>query len=346
MSGGDPDAPATASPAEVVAATSKDAAEVFEVVHAAFSAREPVDPPPPALSETVETMHRRLDESGGLVARRDGTTVGALLFADHGRLLGLERVSVRPGVQGGGVAGRLCRAAASHSRLNGYEGMHIVARAELPQTVAFWKRQGYAVTGRNGPFLSMTRLFAVQLTTSTAEETRHLGMRLAWRLVPGDLVILTGDLGAGKTTFTQGLGEGLRVRGDVTSPTFVISRVHPSTVEGPSLVHVDAYRLQGVPELDDLDLDEGFDDAVTVVEWGEGVAEDLAESRLEITITRAPGDAGTPYDPSVMPDEHRHFRINPVGDRWLGAGLAALVRSVEAEPDRRPLDGRPRRRGQ
>ena len=86
----------------------------------------------------------------------------------------------------------------------------------------------------------------------------------------GDLVILSGDLGAGKTTLTQGIGAGLGVRGEITSPTFVIARVHPSLVGGPPLVHVDAYRLGGIDELDDLDLDTSLDDAVTVVEWGEG----------------------------------------------------------------------------
>jgi tRNA threonylcarbamoyladenosine biosynthesis protein TsaE len=131
---------------------------------------------------------------------------------------------------------------------------------------------------------------SVELSTTTAEETHALGLRLADVLRAGDLLILSGDLGAGKTTFTQGLGAGLGVRGDVTSPTFVISRVHPSTVGGPALVHVDAYRLHGLAELDDLDLDTSLDEAVTVVEWGSGVAEELADDRLEIEILRAHGD--------------------------------------------------------
>ena len=119
---------------------------------------------------------------------------------------------------------------------------------------------------------------------------RDLGTRVGAALRAGDLVVLTGELGAGKTTFTQGLGEGLGVRGGVTSPTFVIARVHPSLVDGPDLVHVDAYRLGGIDELDDLDLDTSLDDAVTVVEWGAGLAEGLAEQRLEVTITRALAD--------------------------------------------------------
>ncbi len=131
------------------------------------------------------------------------------------------------------------------------------------------------------------------------DDTRALGRVLGSLLRAGDMVVLTGDLGAGKTTLTQGIGEGLGVRGPVTSPTFVIARVHPSTVGGPALVHVDAYRLGGLDELDDLDLDTSLDSAVTVVEWGAGLAEGLADSRLEVVIERTVGDApiGDELDP-------------------------------------------------
>src|SRR5690349_22117313 len=120
---------------------------------------------------------------------------------------------------------------------------------------------------------------------TTAEDTREWGARLAGVLAEGDLVVLTGGLGAGKTTLTQGLAEGLGVRGPITSPTFVIARVHPSLVGGPALVHVDAYRLGGLAELDDLDLDTDLEESVTVVEWGHGLVEDLTEDRLEVTLT-------------------------------------------------------------
>ena len=123
-----------------------------------------------------------------------------------------------------------------------------------------------------------------------AERCAALGARAGRVLRAGDLVVLSGELGAGKTTFTQGIGAGLGVRGEVTSPTFVIARVHPSLGDGPPLVHVDAYRLGGVAELDDLDLDTSLDDAVTVVEWGEGIAEGLADDRLEVRIERAVAD--------------------------------------------------------
>jgi tRNA threonylcarbamoyladenosine biosynthesis protein TsaE len=134
---------------------------------------------------------------------------------------------------------------------------------------------------------------------------RELGRELATRLRAGDLVILTGPLGAGKTTLVQGIGEGLGVRGPVTSPTFVIARVHPVLAgPGPALVHADAYRLGGFSEVDDLDLDADMAHAVTVVEWGEGLAEGLAEDRLEISIEP---DRGT---------EVRTVRLAGHGTRW------------------------------
>jgi tRNA threonylcarbamoyladenosine biosynthesis protein TsaE len=144
---------------------------------------------------------------------------------------------------------------------------------------------------------------------------RALGEALAEILRAGDVVVLSGELGAGKTTFTQGLGVGLGVRGDVTSPTFVISRVHPSLGNGPALVHVDAYRLGGVAELDDLDLDTSLDEAVTVVEWGEGIAEGLADDRVEVRIERAVAD-DVAHAEGLDP---RRVRIAPVGRRWLAA---------------------------
>ena len=116
----------------------------------------------------------------------------------------------------------------------------------------------------------------------------RLGEALARELRRGDLVVLSGGLGAGKTTLTQGIGRGLGVRGEVTSPTFVIARVHPLTVGGPALVHVDAYRLSSLDEVDDLDLDASLEDAVTVVEWGEGLAERLSQNHLDVTLHRSP----------------------------------------------------------
>ncbi|MET9712146.1 tRNA (adenosine(37)-N6)-threonylcarbamoyltransferase complex ATPase subunit type 1 TsaE [Nocardiopsis alba] len=146
------------------------------------------------------------------------------------------------------------------------------------------------------------------VTAATDDAMRTLGRDLAALARPGDLLILSGPLGAGKTTFTQGLGEGLGVRGAVTSPTFIISRIHPSLAEGPALVHVDAYRLGGPEEIDDIDLDMTLPDSVTVVEWGEGVAEGLADDRLEIHIER-------------HPDDTRTVHLRPVGARWADIEL-------------------------
>ena len=138
----------------------------------------------------------------------------------------------------------------------------------------------------------MSTRAAIGLDVPTAAGMHALGARLARLLRAGDVVVLTGDLGAGKTTLTQGLGAALGVRGRVTSPTFVISRVHPPTGAGPALVHVDAYRLADAAEVADLDLEESLADAVTVIEWGAGLVEGLAPDRLEIAITRRPDDPG------------------------------------------------------
>jgi tRNA threonylcarbamoyladenosine biosynthesis protein TsaE len=148
-----------------------------------------------------------------------------------------------------------------------------------------------------------------------------LGRELAGSLRAGDLVILAGELGAGKTTLVQGIGEGLQVRGPITSPTFVLSRVHPSLAGGPALVHVDAYRLAGSAELDGLDLDASLDDAVTVVEWGEGTAEVLSADRLVVHIARSPDD-GSDLEP-------RTVTVTGVGPRWA-AGVAGAARAGTA----------------
>ena len=155
---------------------------------------------------------------------------------------------------------------------------------------------------------------------------RELGASLAEQLRAGDLIVLSGELGAGKTTFTQGIGAGLQVRGDVTSPTFVIAREHPSLVEGPALVHVDAYRLGGIDELDDLDLDTSLDDSVTVVEWGEGVAEGLAESRLEVRIIRALAD-----EEEYADLDPRRVLMTPIGPRWYEMEVPSTHRPPLAE---------------
>ena len=128
-------------------------------------------------------------------------------------------------------------------------------------------------------------------TLPTPEDTRALGAELAGVLRPGDLVVLVGPLGAGKTALTQGVGQGLGVREPVTSPTFVIARVH--TGGRLPLVHVDAYRLGSVADVDDLDLDASAEESVTVVEWGQGLVEQLADEHLEVRLDRRDDDVRT-----------------------------------------------------
>ena len=166
----------------------------------------------------------------------------------------------------------------------------------------------------------------VRLLLATLDDTLAFGATVGGLLRAGDLVILAGDLGAGKTALTKGIAVGMGIESTITSPTFVIARVHRPKVEqadpdaavgprGPAqrtaLVHVDAYRLSGVIELDDLDLDTDLEQAAVVVEWGEGVAEQLADAHLLVRLTRHPDDA-------------RSAEISAVGPAWTGR-LPALV---------------------
>ena len=153
--------------------------------------------------------------------------------------------------------------------------------------------------------LAATRI----LDVPTADAMRALGAEVGAACAGGDVIVLSGDLGAGKTTFTQGLAGGLGIVEPVTSPTFVIARVHPSPTGGPDLVHVDAYRLGSSVELDDLDLDADLERSVVVVEWGSGVAEGLSASRLDIVIKR----------PAADDDETRSVAISAHGERWTRA---------------------------
>lgn len=154
----------------------------------------------------------------------------------------------------------------------------------------------------------------VTLTVDDPDAMDALGRQLAGLLRAGDLVVLSGPLGAGKTTLTRGIGDGLDVRGPVTSPTFVLARSHPSLVGGPSLVHVDAYRLSSALELDDLDID--FPSSVVVVEWGAGLLDGVAESWLEVVIERLGGGAPESDDELDGP-EPRTLTITAHGPRWL-----------------------------
>jgi tRNA threonylcarbamoyladenosine biosynthesis protein TsaE len=143
-----------------------------------------------------------------------------------------------------------------------------------------------------------------ELVLPTADDTHALGESIGRLLRPGELVILDGALGAGKTVVTKGIAVGMGVTGIVMSPTFVIARVHrPDRPGGTTLVHVDAYRLGGALELDDLDLDTDLTDAAVVIEWGEGRAEQLAEDHLLVHLQR-------------HPDDTRTARLTGTGPRW------------------------------
>jgi tRNA threonylcarbamoyladenosine biosynthesis protein TsaE len=302
------------------------ATEVLGIVRAAFSARPPLDPPADALGETEASMKERLSGFGGVVARLDGVGVGTVLMDPADSTLWLRRFAVLPDQQGHGVAHKMVTYAAGVAGAEGFDDLAVIAREELPETLRFWERQGFREISRESPAVRLHRPLNEHVVEALdADAMFELGRRVAGLVAAGDVLVLSGGLGAGKTTFTKGLGAGLEVRGEITSPTFVIARVHPSTVGGPELVHVDAYRLGGIEELDDLDLDTDLDDAVTVVEWGEGLAEGLSESRLEIRIVRAEADEA-PLDLVEAPDgaDPRRVEIVPVGARWRGVDLSAL----------------------
>ena len=136
----------------------------------------------------------------------------------------------------------------------------------------------------------------------------ELGIRLSKQLTGGDLVILIGPLGAGKTTLTRGVGEGLGVEGNVSSPTFVIARTHKRQ-GNPPLVHVDAYRLGSPAELDDLDIP--FASSIVLVEWGKGLTQDISEHWLEVELVRD----------TTGQSEDRQVKITGYGDRWAGVTI-------------------------
>ena len=313
----------------VLDATPEDAEDVLSVIAVSFGARPVLEPPSTATNETVDTIAAALAESGGLLARRRGKAIGAMLF-DRSRpgLLGFRRVSVEPSHQDRGVASAMVGVAEDTAEERGCDGIWLRVREELPATVEFWTRRRYLPARRDGATLELGKTLWLARELPTADDALAFGTRLAGLVRAGDLIVLSGKLGAGKTTLTQGVGAGLGVRGPVTSPTFVISRIHPSLVGGPPLVHVDAYRLGGAAEVDDLDLDATTDDAVTVVEWGSGKAEQLSDSRLEVTLERRRGTDLDPLGTKVaedIVDEMRVVTVKPHGPRWLGVPLRSTL---------------------
>ena len=187
-----------------------------------------------------------------------------------------------------------------------------------------------------------------EVRTSDADQTRDLGADLGRLLRAGDLVMLSGGLGAGKTTLTQGIGVGMGVRGRVASPTFIVARVHPSLRGGPDLIHADAYRITDLGDLETLDLDSSLDEAVTVVEWGEGKTEAMSPERLVIDVRRAEGGQacrdGHVIDLEDMDDGMRSIVLHAHGSRWNGIldGLVAAHGGRRLDAPEAPDPGAPR----
>ncbi|MEA5119272.1 MAG: tRNA (adenosine(37)-N6)-threonylcarbamoyltransferase complex ATPase subunit type 1 TsaE [Propionicimonas sp.] len=286
-----------------------DAARMLAVIQDAFSHRPPIDPPPPALSETVETVRAALATGSGVLAEIEGEPAGALIVVPEGAHSWITRVSVRPAFQRQGIASAMVEVALDQLAELGVPTADLIARAEFPPVVRWWRRHGFQQVDAEGTRLHLARALPVCVEVPTAEDMQRLGRGLAAVVAPGDLILASGDLGAGKTTFTQGLGAGMGVSGAIISPTFVLARIHPNPGGGPGLVHVDAYRLGSFAEVEDLDLDVSLADSVTLVEWGEGVAEGLSDDRLEIDIRRS-------LDPA---DDTRWVFLTPIGDRWADA---------------------------
>lgn len=148
-----------------------------------------------------------------------------------------------------------------------------------------------------------------QLQVRDADEMHALGIRIGKQLRPGDLVVLVGPLGAGKTTMTRGVGEALGAIGNVSSPTFVIARTHKRENGEAPMVHVDAYRLGSADELDDLDID--FPNSIVLVEWGKGMLDDINDNLLEVEIARD----------HTGESETREVTITGIGPRWAGVNF-------------------------
>ena len=301
----------------VSVAEQDDAAGMVEVIRAAFGARPPLDPPSTASTETAASVAATLARGTGVYAEVAGRPAGALLVVPTGPgVATFQRVSVHPDFQRHGIASSLVHAAEELAARAGHRRVELFARAEFEQLITFWRHRGYVVDRPAPHGVVLAKDLPAVVVVPTGAAMQDLGERLAALLRPGDLLIATGDLGAGKTTLTQGLGRGLGTAGPVISPTFVLSRIHPARGGGPALVHVDAYRLHSAEELDDLDLDATLPDAVTVVEWGAGLAEGLAADRLEIDIVVRPAPDAD--------DDLRLVALHGVGPRWAGVDLHAL----------------------
>lgn len=299
-------------------ARTEHAGGMVQVIHAAFGARPAVDPPSTAGEETLASVAAAVAAGSGVYATVDNRPAGAIILEVAAGVVTLRRVSVHPDFQRHGIAGAMVCEAELLAAEAGARTIELSARAEFPELIGYWRRRGFTIAERRVHDVLLQRRVPLSVQVPTGAAMHRLGVGLSQWLRAGDVIIAAGELGAGKTTLTQGIGDGLNVDGPIISPTFVLSRVHRAHDTGPALVHVDGYRLSGVDELEDLDLEESLGRSVTVVEWGDGLAEALSPDRLDITVLRS-------ADPS---DETRTVLIDPIGQRWHRAGLDMLT-----EPD-------------
>jgi len=284
-----------------------DVSAIHDVTRQAFAARQPLDPPAEALSDTIDDVTAALDAGVGVIGEVDGRIAGSLLVrldeAAGGQTIAtLRRVGVLPEFRHLGVADAMVRSTLRGLADSGVRRARLLARMELPQIVAWWQARGFLIDHDVPHGFIMSANLPSPVDVPTPDHMRALGRSLAKHMRAGDLVIASGDLGAGKTVLAQGIGEGLGVTGPVISPTFVLARVHKSAA-GLGLVHVDAYRLASAAELEDIDVDAALTDSVVYIEWGAGLAEGLNDQRLEVHIERLPGDT-------------RRVYLMPVGRRW------------------------------
>ncbi|QDP98622.1 tRNA (adenosine(37)-N6)-threonylcarbamoyltransferase complex ATPase subunit type 1 TsaE [Microlunatus elymi] len=295
---------------------------MVEVIHAAFGARPPLDPPSTADSETPESVAAALATGTGVYATVGDRPAGAIIIEPgDDRVATLRRVSVHPDFQRHGIASTMVEECKLLAAELGCIRVELLARKEFPELITYWRHRGFTVVREVPHGVVLGRPLPRRVLVPTTDDMHALGARIADRLQAGDVIIATGDLGAGKTTLTQGIGRGLGAAGQIISPTFVLSRIHQSSTGRPDLVHVDAYRLSSAAELDDLDLLESLEGSVTVVEWGEGIAESLNPERLEIMVLRS-------ADPT---DDTRTVLLAGVGDRWTEAELDQLVHPGASE---------------
>jgi tRNA threonylcarbamoyladenosine biosynthesis protein TsaE len=303
-------------------ASPQDAAAMNEVIHSAFGARPQVNPPSDADEETAETLAAKLRRGSGIFAQVEGRPAGVIVVLPDPDAAGtarFSRVSVHPDLQRHGIASAMVAAAEELAAIRGFERVELLARTEFGEFIAFWQHRGFVVDRQVDHGVMLAKPLPLAIKVPTSEAMVRLGERLAKLLERGDVILAAGDLGAGKTTLTQGIGRGLGSEGPIISPTFVLSRIHPSRIGRPTLMHVDAYRLSTASELDDLDLDAAVADSITVVEWGQGIADGLSDDRLEIDIWTSEAESTATSD-----DSERVVTIRPVGLRWRGVDLGVL----------------------